>query len=146
MIACPACNRPSYSSREMLGAAPAGGTRCPACGEVARLDPMSRCVVACALAMLLWVMVLYGNLFYSGYLFLFSTLVILAGWPLLSAAALPLLSLERSPDGLCLDRRQSVAMAAIMIACAVAIDAVLAYRSDADRAEAKTAAAEVRER
>jgi hypothetical protein len=146
MLACPACKKRSFSRSEIVGAGLDGGVRCPSCGQVARLDQMSRCLVACVLAVLLWIMLLYGNLFYSGYLFVFSTIAILAGWPLLLAAALPLLALEKSPGGKCFDRKQSMAMFAILIVAAIVIDGLLSYRSAADRADANTMSAGVNAR
>lgn len=100
---------------------------------------MSRCLVACMLALLLCMMLFYGNLFYSGYLFVFSMIVILGGWRLLSAALLPLLSLEKVPGGTCFDRRQSIVTLAIMIVVAIVIDGLMSYRSDADKARANAA-------
>jgi hypothetical protein len=139
MIACPACKRRIFTRREILGAGLDGGAKCGACGQVARLDGMSRYFVASMLALLLWMMLLYGSVFYSGYLFVFSTIVIFGGWRLLAAAALPLLSLEKAPGGTCFDRRQSVVILAIMIVVAIVIDGLMSYRSDADKAHANAA-------
>ena len=141
MLACPACRKRTFTRREIVGTL---GAKCPACGEVARLDSMSRCLLACVLAVSLWSLLLFGNFFYSGYLFVFSTIVLLAGWPLLLAVALPLLALEKAPTGNCFDRRQTIAMFAILIVVAVVIDGLLSYRSAADRADADTMSPEVR--
>jgi hypothetical protein len=118
----------------MLSASLDGRAKCPACGELARLDAMSRFLPTCLLALLLWMLLLHGNILYSGYLFLFSTIVILSGWRLLCAAALPLLSLEKVPGGTCFDRRQSIVTLAILIVTAIVIDGLMSYRSDADGA------------
>ena len=140
MIACPACKRRSFTYREMLGASLDGGAQCPVCREVARLDQMSRGMIACMLALLLWMLLFYYDVFYSGYLFLFSMTVILAGWRLLSAAALPMLALETVPNGFCFDRRQTLVTLAILLVTAIAIDGLLSYRSAADKAQANAAA------
>jgi hypothetical protein len=134
MIPCPACKRRIFSGREMLGAGVDGGAKCPACGQLARLDSVSRCLVTCVLALLLWMLLLHGKILYSGYLFLFSTIVIIIGWRLLCAAALPLLSLEQMAQGRSFDRRQNIVTVAILIVTSIVIDGLLSYRSDVDRA------------
>ena len=141
MIACPGCKRRIIAYREILGASLDGATVCPACGQVARLDAFSRCVVACMLAMLLWMMLFHADLLFSRYLFLFSMIVILGGWRLLSAAALPLLTLEKAP-GTCFDRRQSIVMLVVLIVFAIILDGFMSYRSEADKAYASTASAD----
>jgi hypothetical protein len=134
MIPCPACKRRIFSGREMLGTGLDGRAKCPACGGLARLDSMSRCLLACVLALLLWMLLLHGNIFESGYLFLFSTIVIISGWRLLCAAALPLLALEKVAGNTCFNRRQNIVMLAALIVTSIAIDGLMSYRSDADRA------------
>jgi hypothetical protein len=134
MIPCPGCKRRVFSGREMLAANLDGRAKCPACGQLARLDSMSRCLLACMLALLLWMLLLHGNIFDSGYLFLFSTIVIVSGWRLLCAAALPLLTLEKAPSGASFNRRQSIVTLAILIMTSVVMDGLMSYRSDADRA------------
>ena len=140
MIPCPGCRRRTFTHRELLGANLDGRVKCPACGELARLDEISRCLIAGVLALLLWILLLNGNIFYSGYLFVFSTLAIITGWRLLSAAALPLLSLEKAP-GVCFDRRQNIVMIGTIIITAVVIDGLLSYRSDADKRHATAVSA-----
>jgi hypothetical protein len=136
MVVCPACNRRVLTHREILAASLDGAAKCPGCGQLARLDSLSRCLVGCVLALLLWMLLLQGNLFYSGYLFVFSTIVVLAGWRLLSAATLPLLSLEKLPTCTCFNRKQSLVTLAIVIVTAIAIDVLLSYRSHADKLHA----------
>lgn len=135
MLACPACHKRTFTRREI---STLGGAKCPACGQLARLDSMSRALVACTLAIILWSLLLYGNLFYSGFLFVFSAIVIVVGWPLLLTITMPLLALEKSPGGVYLDRRQSIGMLALLILLAIGIDGLLSYRSDADKADADT--------
>ena len=113
-----------------------GRAKCPGCGALARLDQVSRCLVTGALALLLWLLLLHGNIFYSGYLFMFSMSFIIIGWRLLCAAALPLLSLEHVPGQTRFDRRQNIATIAALMVTAVAIDGLMSYRSDADKRQA----------
>jgi hypothetical protein len=86
------------------------------------------------LAMLLWMLLLHGNIFDSGYLFLFSTIVIVGGWRLLCATALPLLTLEKVAGSACFNHRQSIVTLAILILTSIVMDGLMSYRSDADRA------------
>jgi hypothetical protein len=144
MIPCPACKRRTFSGRGMLGANLDGRVKCPACGQLARLDSMSRCLLTCTLALLLWMLLLHGDIFDSGYLFLFSTIVIVSGWRLLCAAALPLLTLETAAGGTCFNRRQSIVTLAILIMTSVVMDGLMSYRSDADRALGDAASPKVR--
>ena len=146
MSACPACKRRTFTRHDFLGAGLDGTAKCRACGQVARLDAMSRFFVTGVLVLLLWMILLYGNILFSGYLFIFSTIVIFGGWRLLTAAALPLITLEKAPRGTCLDRRQSVFILAIMIVVALVIDGLMSYRSDADKAHANAASPSVNAR
>jgi drug/metabolite transporter (DMT)-like permease len=136
MIACPGCKRRVVTHREMLQAGLDGRLTCPACGELACLDETSRCLVTAVLALLLWMLLLHGNFFFSGYVFIVSTIVIVIGWRLLSAAALPLLSLAKAPGHGSLDRRQNIVTLAILIVTAIVIDGLMTYRSDADKRQA----------
>ena len=136
MIACPACKRAVFTHREMLRTGLDGRVTCPACDELACLDQTSRCLVTGVLALLLWMLLLHGNFFFSGYLFIVSTIVIVIGWRLLSAAALPLLSLEKAPGHSSFDRRQNIVTLAILIVTAIVIDGLMSYRSDADKRQA----------
>ena len=136
MIACPACKRRVFTRREMLGASLDGRMKCPVCPGVACLDEISRCLIAGVLAVLLWILLLRGNIFYSGYLFVFSTIVIVIGWRVLSAVALPLLSLEKASGHACFGRRQNIVTLAILIVTAIVIDGLMSYRSDADKRQA----------
>jgi hypothetical protein len=133
MIPCPACKRRTFSGQEMLSASLDGRAKCPACGQLACLDAMSRFLLTSLLALLLWMLLLHGNIFYSGYLFLFSTVVIISGWRLLCAAALPLLSLEKAGGSACFSRKQSLVTFAILIVTSIVIDGLMSYRSEADR-------------
>lgn len=100
---------------------------------------MSRFLVGCPLALLLFFALLHGDLFFSSYLFVFSTIFIFGGWRIISALMLPLLALEKAPGGFYLNRRQSVALLALLIVFAIAVDVLLAYRSEADKADIEAA-------
>jgi hypothetical protein len=143
MIGCPSCKRRSFSHVEMLAASLDGALQCPACGELARLDTMSRCVVACLLAIVLSILLLYGNIFYSGYLFAISTIFVLAGWRVLCAMLLPIMSLEKSPESTRFDRRQNMVTLAILIFAAIAFDGFMTSPTDADRARMNAASPNV---
>ena len=136
MIACPACKRRSFTYREMLAVRLDGLAKCPACGELARMDQMSRSLLAIVLALLLWMLLLSAGIFYSGYLFIFSTVVIVIGWRLLSAAVLPVLALEQAPGHTRFDRGQNMVMLATLIVTAIFLDGLMSYRSDADNRHA----------
>ena len=136
MIACPACKRHVFTHREMLYSGLDGRVACPACDELACLDQTSRCLVTGVLALFLWMLLLHGDFFYSDCLFIVSTIVIVIGWRLLCAAGLPLLTLEKAPGHGSFDRRQNLVTLAILIVTAVAIDGLMAYRSDADKRHA----------
>jgi hypothetical protein len=138
MIACPECKRRVFGQAELLWANLDGSVKCPACGAFACLDQFSRLLVACPLSLLLWMAVLYWDILFSGYLFLFSTIVILAGWRLLSAAAMPALALEKSRDGRVFDRKHTLVSLVVMIGTAVAIDGFMSYRTEADNAPGTT--------
>lgn len=133
MIVCPACKRRVFTRCEILCMSLDGKAKCLACGALARLDQMSRCLLTGVLALLLWLLLLHGDIFYSGYLFVFSMSVIVIGWRLLCAVAFPLLSMEIVPAQTRFDRRQNMVMLATLIVTAIVIDGLLSYRSDADK-------------
>jgi hypothetical protein len=110
------------------------------CGAFARLDQTSRFLIACPLSLLLWFALLYWDILFSGYLFLFSTIAIFAGWRLLSAAILPALALEKSRDAVFCGRRQTIVSLAIMIVTAIAIDAVMSTGLEDEDAHATVSA------
>lgn len=133
---CPACKRRSISGRDMLYASLDGGVKCRACGKIARLDILSRWMLACMLAIILPMVLLYGDVFYSGHLFVVSIFVILVVWRLLSVAGMPILGLELAPRGRCMNERQSVLTLAVIVVAAVVMDGFMAYRIDSDAARA----------
>ena len=141
MMACPGCKRRVIGAADLLRANLDGSVQCPACGAFACLDQVSRLFVACPLALLLWFALLSWDILFSGYLFLFSTVVILAGWRVLSAVGMPILGLEISRDGMIFGRKQTVVSLAIMIGTAMAIDGFISYRTDSEAGQATAAAA-----
>lgn len=137
MAACPNCKRHVFTGRDMLYASLDGALKCRVCGKLARLDLLSRWALAVMLAIILPMVLLYGDVFYSGHLFLVSLAVILVAWRLLSAIGFPILSLELAPRDTCFDQRQSLIAVGIIVAAAVVIDGYMAYRIDADEARGK---------
>ena len=130
---CPRCKRWGFTRRDLFCGPLDGTARCRACGGTARLDLLSRWVISCAIALILWNVLLYGGVFYSGHLFLVSMVVIFGLWRLLCAAVFPFIALEAVPDSP-FDRRKSVlAMVALLVA-AMTFDSFMAARFEADDA------------
>lgn len=140
MIACPSCKRRVFTGREMLHASLDGGVECPVCGAIAQLDRLSRWTVACMLSILLPMLLLTANVFYSGHLLVVSMLFIVVAWRVFTSIGLPILALEPLPGGVCLNRKQSIATFAILLIAAVVMDAMISARIDADNAKADTRA------
>ena len=125
---CPSCKRKSFTRNDMLYASIDGTARCRACGRVARLDLLSRWMISCVIALVLPALLLYGNIFYSGHLFVVSLVTIVVGWRVLSLLAFPLLTLEVAPGNFTLQRRQSIFLAIVMLLVAAIIDGFMASR------------------
>lgn len=136
MIPCPNCKRRIFTARHMLYASLDGAVKCTACGKLSRLDMISRWVLACMLAIILPMVLLYGNIFYSGHLFMVSLVVILCAWRGLSMIGLPILGLELVPRGACLNYRQSIFTLGLIVVAALVLDGFMAYRIDAEEARA----------
>src|SRR5438105_11434275 len=128
MIPCPHCRRHIFNARDMLYASLDGASKCRACGKLARLDLLSRWMLACMLAIILPMVLLYGNVFYSGHLFVVSLVVILCAWRLLSVIGMPILNLELVPRAMCLDQRQSIMTLALIVIAAAIMHGFMAYR------------------
>jgi len=111
-----------------------GTTHCRWCGRTLRLDMLSRWMLSCLLALLLPNALFFGDVFYSGHLFLVSIFLIYSGMAILSYIGSPLLALEIAPDKAALSQRQSAALAAIVLAAALVIDGFIAYKIDAENA------------
>ena len=118
----------------MLYATLNGLTKCRFCGRTAQLDMLSRWIISCAIALVLPGLLLYGNVFYSGHLFLVSILVIFGGWGILSYIASPVLTLEAVPDSAYIERSKSIAMLAAVLVAAIGFDSFMASRFESEEA------------
>jgi hypothetical protein len=118
----------------MLHATLRGTTRCRWCGRTLRLDVLSRWMLSCMLALLLPNALLYGDVFYSGHLFVVSIFLIDSGMAIRSYIGAPLLGLEVAPDNAALNQRQSALLAGMVLAAALVIDGFIASKIDADNA------------
>ena len=125
---CPHCKRLTFERRDVLRAAIDGAMRCRGCGRAARLDLFSRWVISIVIAVILPGVLLYGNVFYSGHLFVVSMIVILACWRGLSAILLPILALEPTADNATLRPKHSAYVLSALLAGAVVIDAFMYSR------------------
>jgi hypothetical protein len=127
-ITCPSCKRRAITRRDFIYAGLDGTTVCGSCGRLARLDMFSRWVVSCLIALVLPSVLLYGDLFYSGHLFVVSILLVFAAWRALTIIGFPLLTLEEVPDPRRLQPRQSVVLAVVLLVGAMTIDIFMASR------------------
>jgi hypothetical protein len=118
----------------MLRATVRGSTRCRWCGRTLRLDLLSRWMLSCAIAILLPNALLYGNVFYSGHLFLISIFLIYGALAIFSYLGCQLLALEVAPDHVVLNRRQTALLAGSVLVAAIAMDGVIAMKIEADNA------------
>ena len=112
----------------MLWANLDGSTQCGACGETARLDIFGRWVLSCFLALVLPTVLIYGNVFYSGHLFVVSIAIIFGVWRGLAFLCLPFLTLEAAPGGAVFDRGANRIALTVLLIGAVAVDALIASR------------------
>ena len=136
MLACPRCRRYHFTRRDLVSTALDGTTQCPSCGQVVRLDMFSRWLLSCAIALILPGVLLYGDLFYSGHLFVVSLVFVFAAWTLLSWLCSPLLTLERAPTvSRPIDRKTGMLILVVLLAAAGIIDNFMAARFDAEARE-----------
>ena len=108
--------------------------QCRFCGGTARLDLFCRWIIACAIALVLPAILLYGGLFYSGHLFLISMFVIFGGGAALSGVGFPLLTLEKVPEGSPLERSHAILLVLILLVAATILDGFMASRFDLSEA------------
>ena len=127
----------------MLHASLRGTTRCRCCARTLRLDVVSRWMLSCMLALLVPYALLYGNVLYSGHLFVVSIFLIYAGLALLSYIASPLLGLEVAPERAVLNDNQSALVAALVLAAALVIDGFIAAKIEAESGRQQRAPAPV---
>jgi hypothetical protein len=91
-------------------------------------------MLSCTLAILLPNALLYGNVFYSGHLFLVSIFLIYCGLATLSYLGFQLLALEVAPDHAVLYRRQAALLGGILLVAASVMDGYIAFKIEADNA------------
>lgn len=127
-LVCPSCKRQSITRRDIFCAPLDGAAQCRACGQLARLDLLGRWALSSLIALVLPSVLLYGDIFYSGHLFVFSVFFVLAAWRLLCVIAFPLLSLEAVSDRTPIGRKQSVFLAATMLIAMLSIDGFMASK------------------
>ena len=135
MLACPRCRRHTFARRDLVSTALDGTGQCASCGETVRLDMFSRWLLACAIALILPGVLLYGNVFYSGHLFVVSLLFVFAAWAGLSYLCCPLLTLERAPTGQPIDRKAGMLILVVLLSAAGVIDSFMASRFDVEPLE-----------
>ena len=135
MLACPRCRRPTFTRRELVSTALDGTAQCRACGQPVRLDVFSRWLLSCVIALILPGVLLYGDLFYSGHLFVISLVFVFAAWSALSWLCCPLLTLERATTGPPIDRTTGILILVVLLAAAGIIDNFMAARFDAEALE-----------
>jgi len=139
-IVCPSCKRRTITRRDFVRAGIDGSTQCGACGKLSRLHMLGRWTISCAIALFLPVLLLYGDVFYSGHLFVVSIFFVFAAWRALSMLAFPFLALEALPDRTPLGRKQSIALAAVLLIGALTVDAFMASRFEKGEGYADAAA------
>jgi hypothetical protein len=131
VIACPRCRRRVFTRRDLVSAALDGTAACRSCGQIVRLDMFSRWLLSCAIALALPTVLLYGDLFYSGHLFVVSFIFVLAAWTALSWLCCPFLTLERAAPSPPIDRATGVLIFVVLLAAAGVIDSFMASRFEA---------------
>lgn len=129
-IRCPGCKRDVITRRDLLYGPIDGTTRCRACGKISMLDLFSRWTISCLIALILPSVLLYGNVFYSGHLFLVSLFFIFAAWRVLLVIGFPLLTLEPARDRRPITLHQSMILAVALLAVALTVDSFMAARFD----------------
>ena len=130
MPACPRCRRRIFTRRDLLSTALDGTAQCRSCGQVVRLDVFSRWLLSCVIALILPGVLLYGDLFYSGHLFIISLVFIFAAWAALTWVCCPILTLEPATTGRPIDRTTGVLILVVLLAAAGIIDNFMASRFD----------------
>jgi hypothetical protein len=128
VIACPSCKRRLFSRLDMLHAALQGAARCPGCDRPARLDMLSRWLMASFIALVLPSIFLYAGVFYSGHLFVILIGTVLGGWALLSVVAHPFLTLESSATAPPTERSHSILLLVVLLLAATILDGFIASR------------------
>jgi hypothetical protein len=128
LIECPCCKRVAFTRRDLVFSTLDGTARCRSCKQTVRLDTFSRWLLSCAIALILPVILLYGDVFYSGHLFVVSMVFIFSAWAALSWLCCPFLTLERAGDSPPLDRRTGMLVLVVLLAVGGIIDNFMASR------------------
>jgi hypothetical protein len=128
VIACPSCKRRVFTRLDMLHAALQGAAICRACDRPARLDVLSRWLMASFIALVLPSMFLYAGVFYSGHFFVTLIGTVLGGWGVLSVVGQPFLNLEPSAAAPPTERSHSILMLVVLLLAATLLDGYIASR------------------
>ena len=83
---------------------------------------------------------LYGDIFYSGHLFIFCIFFVFGTWRVLCIIAFPLLTLEAIPDRTPIGRKQAMFLAAALLIAMVSIDGFMASKFEKGEGYADAAA------
>jgi hypothetical protein len=135
VLACPRCRRPTFTRRELVSTALDGTAQCRSCGQTVRLDVFSRWLLSCVIALILPGVLLYGDLFYSGHLFVISLIFVFAAWAALSWLCSPILTLEPATTGRPINRTTGILILVVLLAAGGIIDNFMAARFDAEAVE-----------
>jgi hypothetical protein len=136
VVACPRCRRRVFTRRDFVSTALEGTGQCRKCGQSVRLDLFSRWVMSCAIALTLPAVLLYGDLFYSGHLFVASFIFIFVAWAALAWLCCPALALERTTtSGPPIDRATGMLIVVVLLAAAGIIDNFMAARFETEPVE-----------
>ena len=127
-LACPSCKRLSITRRDLFYAPVDGTMQCRDCGRLSRLDLLSRWSISSLIALVLPSVLLYGDLFYSGHLFVFSFFFVFGAWRLLCIIAFPMLTLEAIPDRTPIGRKQAMFLGAALLIAMLTIDGFMASK------------------
>jgi hypothetical protein len=139
MVACPHCRRATFTRRDLVSSALDGTAECRACGQPVRLDVFSRWLLSCVIALILPGLLLYGDLFYSGHLFVISLIFVFVAWAALSWLCSPILALEPASTGRPIDRTTGMLILVVLLAAAGIIDNFMAARFEAEAVESTRA-------
>lgn len=130
-IVCPRCRRPGFTRPDIFYSTLDGSVLCRRCGGIARLSMFCRWIISCLLAIVLSIILLYGDVFYSGHLFVVSIFVIFGGWAGISWVAFRYLTLEEAPEHAPITRRQGAVLVVAILLTALLFDRFMASRFEA---------------
>ena len=128
MIPCPCCKSTTFTRRDLVYASLDGTVRCRSCTETVRLDTFSRWILSCAIALMLPFVLLYGDVFYSGHLFVVSLMFIFSAWAALSWICCPFLTLEQARSSPPIERTTGMLVLVVLLGAAGILDSFMASR------------------